>query len=310
MNKDLETIDLTENIKKKYTLKDKVFFGFCGLSLFGVLMFFLFKDDILPEESAYSKGRKVAESAGCFACHGRTDTTTAYNLEKLIRKDKDDEDYETQSVSWFFSDYKVRTPQRYRQWIENGLPENKRNDKEDLEEHENHALKMPAYKKSLSKEEIDNLIVFLTIDNRGYLEKTDKLFSKGEKLARKAGCFACHGELGQGGINNLGSFKGYIPGFFGKDFEILTDGAKEQEIKEWIRDGVSKKFYNQNILGFKPGKMFTEKQSIQMPAYKEYLTEEEIDTLVQYTLELHKKGQITYKDLDQFKTQKKKKSKK
>ena len=52
----------------------------------------------------------------------------------------------------------------------------------------------------------------------------------GEKLARKYHCFQCHGQLGQGGFKNAKSLKGYIPGYFGKDFKMLTNNANPKSV--------------------------------------------------------------------------------
>ena len=41
--------------------------------------------------------------------------------------------------------------------------------------------------------------------------------------------------LGAGGVPNPGSFKGYVPGFWGADFdELVRDDA---ELREWIETG-------------------------------------------------------------------------
>jgi len=57
---------------------------------------------------------------------------------------------------------------------------------------------------------------------------------QGEILARQYNCFQCHGEMGQGGFRNAGALKGYIPGYFGNDFALLTRGGSAESVRNWI----------------------------------------------------------------------------
>lgn len=101
-----------------------------------------------------------------------------------------------------------------------------------------------------------------------------------ERLARR-NCFGCHGDLGQGGARNPDSLKGYIPGFFGRDYDALTKGGDPEVVREWIRDGTPGFFHR----GFSPlrlGAWFTARQQVQMPPYERALRWEEIDVLVAY----------------------------
>ena len=61
---------------------------------------------------------------------------------------------------------------------------------------------------------------------------------QGEILARQYNCFQCHGELGQGGFRNAGALKGYIPGYFGNDFALLTRGGSPESVMAWISQGI------------------------------------------------------------------------
>jgi mono/diheme cytochrome c family protein len=179
------------------------------------------------------------------------------------------------------------------QWIKDGISQEKAASQSFLKNRDQNALRMPSYGEQLSEHEIADLSAYVALGqyagNAGGIEE----LSKGEALARKYACFSCHGELGQGGIENPGSLKGYIPGFFGTDFRALTNNGEREDLIQWIRDGVSESFVNQGFAGFYPGRYFTERQAIKMPAYAELIPEREIDTLVDYLIELMDQGPLT-----------------
>lgn len=184
-----------------------------------------------------------------------------------------------------------------RQWIEDGVPENRKNSERFLARRESHALRMPAYKEVLNPGEIDDLLAFVTLTQ--YQQEAEKSGgrSEGERLARRYACFTCHGELGQGGVENQNSLKGYIPGFFGTDFRALARNGDRQDLREWILDGYSQAFYNQGFAGFYPGRYFMNRQGINMPAYRDHMTDAEVETLVDYLIELMEQGPLKASDL-------------
>jgi len=111
---------------------------------------------------------------------------------------------------------------------------------------------------------------------------------EGEQLARRVQCFTCHGELGQGGFRNPGSLKGYIPGFFGSDFDELTDGGGAGSVRAWITMGVDPALYANPLTG-PIAKHFLKRQTVKMPSYRT-MTESEIDLLIDYVLALRRYG--------------------
>jgi hypothetical protein len=113
----------------------------------------------------------------------------------------------------------------------------------------------------------------------------------GEQLARKYHCFNCHGQLGQGGFGNAGSFKGYVPGYFGRDFKILTRNADPDSVRQWIMYGVDSAILQNPVTG-RIAKYFFERQAIHMPSFKS-LEPEEIDILVKYVIALNQYGPMT-----------------
>ena len=94
-------------------------------------------------------------------------------------------------------------------------------------------------------------------------------------------CFGCHGELGQGGVANPGSLKGYVPGFFGRDYDVLTRGGDPEVVRQWIRDGVPH-FFRGGIGRLRPALWFTERQQVKMPAYAQSLRHGQVEALVAY----------------------------
>ena len=120
---------------------------------------------------------------------------------------------------------------------------------------------------------------------------SQNLLIAGEQLARRYHCFNCHGQLGQGGLANSRSLKGYVPGYFGRDFKILTRNADPESVRKWIMYGLDSTILQNPVTG-RIAKAFLERQAINMPSFKS-LRPEEIDTLVEYVIALHQYGPMT-----------------
>jgi len=96
---------------------------------------------------------------------------------------------------------------------------------------------------------------------------------RGEELARRFSCFSCHGPAGMGGIADPTSLSGKIPGWDGGAVKMYI--TTEQDVREWILYGKS--------IGDSVVKKFEEMEPfIPMPAYKDHLSEQELDDLVAY----------------------------
>jgi mono/diheme cytochrome c family protein len=116
---------------------------------------------------------------------------------------------------------------------------------------------------------------------------------QGERLARQYSCFQCHGELGQGGFPNAGALKGYIPGYFGSDFALLTRGGHAASIRAWIRQGVDPALLERPIEGA-AAEFFIKNQAVSMPKF-ESLPESEIRILTDYVIALNQFGEMDAK---------------
>jgi len=116
---------------------------------------------------------------------------------------------------------------------------------------------------------------------------------QGESLARQYNCFQCHGELGQGGFRNAGALKGYIPGYFGKDFALLTQDGNPESVHRWISQGIDPALYSEPFDG-PIARYFIERQEISMPIFAS-LPDASIQILADYVIALHQFGAMDAK---------------
>jgi mono/diheme cytochrome c family protein len=98
---------------------------------------------------------------------------------------------------------------------------------------------------------------------------------RGLELARANGCFACHGAEGRGGVANPGSRRETIPGLTGSTLMMYVHD--EAEIRQYILDGRPARLaddpdYRAEIAA----------QAIAMPAFRAWMTTDEIDLIVSY----------------------------
>ncbi len=106
---------------------------------------------------------------------------------------------------------------------------------------------------------------------RGGNESTPAL--RGEVIARRLGCFACHGSEGKGGILDPGARGGTVPGWDGST--VATYARDEQEIREWILDGAPQRLAKSGIADGRPA-------GIPMPAYRGRISSQELADLLVY----------------------------
>lgn len=254
-----------------------------------LLVLALFKNELFPEYSPAHRGLLVAENSGCFNCHIRFDGRGSTNPLK---------DGEADQIPNFFTER--HGIDGIRQWIRNGVSDARRRRLAGSKEQEDQALRMPAFAGRLSDSEIEDLVSFVALAQYGQIASRSGDLPRGEAIARRYGCYTCHGELGQGGVGNPGSLKGYIPGFFGEDFRALTRNGNRQDIREWILAGHSGYFWNQGFAAFSPGRFFTRRQAIQMPAFRGFISDDEVEPLVDHLIELKDRGPLDGRALMEF----------
>jgi len=210
-------------------------------------------------------GRKVAVASGCFACHGANGSGGIANPEG--------KDGVVPALAGGELMMWAESPEELRHWILKGLPLNEQEQRSGLSagQKTGRALAMPAYEGRLSDAQMGDLIAYIKSIS-GLQFPGDSSTAAGLEKIYELGCFNCHGPMGTGGVANPGSLKGYIPGFFGEDYDELVPGRSD--LQEWITDGVSKAMADNPIAA-----ALLASQAIKMPAYGEHLSKDEIDDL-------------------------------
>jgi mono/diheme cytochrome c family protein len=254
-----------------------------------------------PETSPVARGARLAEEAGCFACHGRSEDEPRFNL----RQTGPGKWRAKSNPSFLSGDFDKLG--ELRDWIRNGVPA------AEAAQHRELFIRMPAYKDRLTSDEIDAIAAWILAENlrlrhdpkaaapvlpAGRAAAPDELLLAGDALARRNGCYQCHGELGQGGIRNPGSFKGYIAGFFGDDFRRLTAGGDRAEILHWLDHGRGRAIES-GLLG-RVARHYLDGQAIPMPGYRDQLTTGEKELLADFLLLINKTGPLSAKDLERL----------
>lgn len=219
-----------------------------------------------PHASAAARGRDLAAQLGCFTCHGpggrggvpnpgsKAGEVPSFHEGTLMMYAHDDQDL--------------------REYILDGAPAKKLARPAYRAEMEAQAIRMPAYRGVVSGGDVELLVAYLRAAS-DMLGPSEEPAARGAELAAENGCFACHGELGSGGLPNPGSLKGYIPGFGGPDYEELV--RDDAELRGWIADGGIPRLRDDAAARF-----FLDRQRIQMPAYGRHLAPADIDALIAY----------------------------
>ena len=237
------------------------------VATFAALMYPRARDLVLGiEVTPAERGYQVAMNAGCFNCHGPNGTGGVKNPGSAYGEVPGFEG--GTAMMW------IKNEQELREYILNGAPARKLADPLYIEEREAQLLVMPEYRSYLSQRQVDDLIVYLRAVS-GLITPTDELAAGGQELAYRYGCFNCHGPMGAGTSRNIGSFKGYIPGWWGHDFRELVHN--DAELRAWIHDGEIERIRNHPI-----GRYFTQNQRVFMPAYHDVMPEKDLIALMRY----------------------------
>jgi len=216
--------------------------------------------------SSVQRGFTVAHERGCFTCHGpgglRGMANPGYGLDEI-----------PPFAGGLITMY-AQSEAEIREWILDGMPQRIRSDAQQMKLREKSAIRMPAWRGLMDERELHDLVNFVKAVS-DFEKPKDEKADEGRKVAERYGCFNCHGPQGRGTMPNVRAFKGYIPAWDGDDFPELA--ANDAEIREWIQDGVSKRFAGNALAQF-----FLKRQPIHMPAYRAHLKPEEIDQLIDY----------------------------
>ncbi len=273
-----------------------VLVGLVALAIVGTVVLQVEKQ---PERSPVGRGEALAQSAGCFACHGRGDGEARVNL----RRTGDNWTAKSNPTFW---DAGINQRAELVEWITNGVTASH------AERHKKLFIQMPAYQARLKPDEIDAIAAWILAEGIKLTQapnlkkpfalpeklptEANARFVLGDRLARRHGCYQCHGELGQGGVTNPASFKGYIAGFFGDDLLELTNHGDRAEIQHWIDHGRGRAV-EAGPLG-RVAKHFLDRQAIPMPGYRDVLTPAEKEVLTDFVLQLHAKGPLPAAEIE------------
>jgi len=224
-----------------------------------------------PEETSAARGHRIAVSLGCFACHGPGGGGGVHNPGS---KEGEVPAFTEQTQMMY-----AKGTDDLREYVLDGAPKRRRDDPDYVAQMKKAGLHMPAYRGFMTNDQLEDLVAYLRATS-GQLVPDEERAAKGADLAIARSCFSCHGPLGAGGVPNPGSFKGYIPGFWGTDFDELV--LNDDELREWISEGHLDRIKNHPV-----GGIYFERQRIQMPAYGDFISSDDVDALVAYVKWIH-----------------------
>jgi mono/diheme cytochrome c family protein len=99
---------------------------------------------------------------------------------------------------------------------------------------------------------------------------------RGRRLAEKEGCFGCHGPGGLRGAANDGRLDRTVPNF---DDDVMMYAKTPGEIREWIRDGVSRRRAQSRTWRDE-----RQRGALRMPAFGRRLSGRQTEDLVAYVM--------------------------
>ena len=223
------------------------------------------------EETPAARGHRLAGELGCFACHGPGGGGGV--------KNPGSEEGTVPAFTERTQMMYVKNADDLREYVLDGAPRRKREDPDYRTKMEAALLRMPAYRPFVSAAQVEDLVTYLRATS-GQVLPDEEQAARGADLATEYGCFSCHGPLGTGGLPNPGSFKGYVPGFWGADFDDLV--RDDDELRRWITDGEIPRIAEHPI-----GKRFFRRQAIKMPALRDVLATADVQALMAYVHWIH-----------------------
>lgn len=212
------------------------------------------------------RGIARAQELGCFSCHGFQGTRGLPDPGAAWA-----EVPAWNGGSWMMY---VEADEEIGEYILNGISERRRRSAAAAAEREALAIRMPAFATQLRRGDLVDLVAAFKVLAEMNLPPEASAARRGQELARRWRCLACHGAAGSGGLPNPGSLTGFIPGWYGADFADLVH--HRAEFDEWLREGSLERLRASPLAAF-----FLRRQRIAMPAYRE-LAPAELDDLWAY----------------------------
>jgi len=216
-----------------------------------------------PQTNSVMRGFLLAQQLGCFGCHGAGGTGGVPNPRS--------EEGEIPAWDGGALLMYVESEEEIAEWILFGKPKRLQGE----HHHSETVVEMPAHQAYVNEAELNDLVAYVKAVGSYNMPSPLETAALGLQAATRFGCFGCHRGQGRLGTPNPGSFKGYIPAWSGPDFaELVRD---EDELRAWIREGRIQRLQSNPVASF-----FTNRQVIQMPAYKAVLDAAELDAIVAY----------------------------
>jgi mono/diheme cytochrome c family protein len=107
------------------------------------------------------------------------------------------------------------------------------------------------------------------------LQREESETARGRRLAGELGCFNCHGPGGRGGVPNPGSKWDGVPSFH-EGTPMMFVGS-DDDLRAYILDGAPQAKRQRESYRKEIGA-----QAIQMPAYRGWISDRDVDALVAY----------------------------
>jgi cytochrome c553 len=220
------------------------------------------------------RGVALARDLGCFACHGDAGGAGI--------PDPGGDDLAVPAWSGGLWMMYVEDDDEIREFILDGVSRARAESRSGREERERMAIAMPAYRSILGPRETEDLVAAFRVLSGMSRPPSGTPEGRGHDLARSWGCFSCHGPGGCGGRPNPGSLAGFVPGWYGPDFDDLV--RDRGEFDTWIREGRIPRLDAHPV-----GSLFLERQRLRMPPYRG-LTDADLDDLWAYVAWLEQTG--------------------
>lgn len=216
-----------------------------------------------PEITSAMRGKAVARQLGCFGCHGPDGVG---GIPDPLSPAGKAPGWEKGTAILY-----VNSEDEIEEWILHGKVSSPLSP---VATKPANMVPMPPYQRLLSGGKKADLIAYFKAVSEWAPDMPDQAY-EGSVTAHDYGCFGCHGPSGMGGLRNPKSFTGIIPAWNGRHFRELV--RSDAELREWILEGGIRRLTRNPV-----GNFFLKRQVIQMPAYKDLMSEEELQNLMIY----------------------------
>lgn len=211
------------------------------------------------------RGMRIADENGCFSCHRPPHNQELANPGSPYGTVPS---FGGGNLMMYVDD-----PGGVEEWIRNGYTRALREKEDAWATYRSQVIQMPAYSGRLDDDEIADLRAFVLAAD-GYFTPAEEPARSGAEIARRQ-CVGCHNVGGAGGLPNPGSPFGYVPALWGPDFRDLVHS--DDELREWIRTGSTDRVARLPLATW-----FAGRQQIQMPAFGDRLSDDEVASLVAF----------------------------